>query len=180
MVQINLEHSTITDIFNSFIKEQFNYRPLFNTRAVNHKMKLCEWGLRVWLNDVTSTFNETLSKSNDTAIQVENIQKRRLNSSKNIYGFSSPIMTEVVIKSVLKYNVWSCRVTFLQNSRNNKYASDTVVYKAAQISSMLPASYKNLSSTDLLKCKIKNGRGSDCLRHICRIFADGVCFINWK
>ena len=47
-------------------------------------MKLREWGLRVWLNDVTSTFNETLSKSDDTAIQVENIQKRRLNSSKNI------------------------------------------------------------------------------------------------
>ena len=66
-------------IFNSFIKGQFNYCPLmrmFSTRAVNHKIKrLHERGMTALLNDETPTFNGTLSKSNDTTIHVNNIQK---------------------------------------------------------------------------------------------------------
>ena len=62
-------------IFNSFIKGQFNYCPLlwmFVTRAVNHKInRLHERGPRASLNDETSTFNDMLSKNNDTAIDVK-------------------------------------------------------------------------------------------------------------
>ena len=65
--------------FDSFIKEHFNYCPLlwmFSTRALNHKInKPIEEGLRPLLNDEISTFNEMLSKSNDTTINVKNLQK---------------------------------------------------------------------------------------------------------
>ena len=37
----------------------------------------------------------------------------------------------------------------LPNPKTKKYSTDTTVYKAAQIWSMLPAKYKNLSSLDL-------------------------------
>ena len=49
---------------------------MFSIRAVNHKInRLLDRGLRALLNDETSTFNDTLSKSNDTTIHVKNIQK---------------------------------------------------------------------------------------------------------
>lgn len=35
------------------------------------------------------------------------------------------------------------------NPKTKNYSTDTAVYKAAQIWSMLPAKYKNLSSLDL-------------------------------
>ena len=66
-------------IFNSFIKGQFNYCPLLwmlSTRAINHKInKLHEKELKTLLNDETWTFNDMLSKRNDTTIHVKNIQK---------------------------------------------------------------------------------------------------------
>ena len=66
-------------IINSFIKGQFNYCPLlwmFSTRAVNHKInRLQERGLRALLNDETTTFNDMLSKSNDTTIHVQKHSK---------------------------------------------------------------------------------------------------------
>ena len=49
---------------------------MFSTRAVDHKInRLHEKGLRALLNDKTSTFNDMLSKSKDTAIHAKNIQK---------------------------------------------------------------------------------------------------------
>ena len=65
-------------IFNSFIKGQFNYCSLlwmFSTRAVTHKVnRLHERGLRTF-SDETSTFNDMLSKRNDTTIHVKKYSK---------------------------------------------------------------------------------------------------------
>ena len=76
-------------IFNSFIKGQFNCCPLlwmFRNRAVNHEInRLHERGLRALLNDETSTFNNMLSKSNDTTIHVKNIQKLMIEFFKYLY-----------------------------------------------------------------------------------------------
>ena len=63
---------------NSFIKGQFNYRLLiwmFSTRAGNHKMnRLHQRRLRALLNDENSCY-VMLSKSNNTTVHVQNIQK---------------------------------------------------------------------------------------------------------
>ena len=66
---------------------------MFSPRAVNHKInRLHERGLRALLNDETSTFNDMLSKSNDTTIHVKNIQKLVIEFRKYLYGLSTPIM----------------------------------------------------------------------------------------
>ena len=61
-------------ILNSFFKRQLNYCPLlwvFSSRGVNHNInRLHERGSQSLLNDETSTFNDTLSKSNNTNIYV--------------------------------------------------------------------------------------------------------------
>ena len=108
-------------IFNSFIKGQFNYCPLlwmFSTRAVNHKInRLHERRPRALLNDGTSTFNDMLSKSNDTTIHVKNIQKLMIEFYKyHLYGLSAPIMKEVFTKRLLKYNLRNCRATLFAKS----------------------------------------------------------------
>ena len=49
---------------------------MFSTREINHKInKLHERGLRALLNDETSTFNDMLSKSNDTTIHLKKVTK---------------------------------------------------------------------------------------------------------
>ena len=154
---------------------------MFSTREVNNKTnRLHERGLRALLNDETSTFNDMLSKSNDTTIHVKNIQKLMIEFYKYLYGLSAPIMKEVFTKRILKYNLRSCRWTLLPNLKTEKYGTDTVAYKASQLSSTLPARYKNLPSLDSFKFEIKNWYCSDCPCNTCRIFFDGVGFINWN
>ena len=48
---------------------------MFSTRVVNHKINRHEIGLGALLNNKTSTFNAMLSKSKNTTIPVQNIQK---------------------------------------------------------------------------------------------------------
>ena len=116
-------------IFNSFFKGQFNYCPLlwmFSTREVNHKInRLHERGLRALLNDETSAFNDMLSKSNDTTIDVKNIQKLMTKFYEYLYGLSAIIMKEVFTKSILKYNLQNCRQTLLPNPKTKKHGTDT-------------------------------------------------------
>ena len=72
---------------------------MFSTREVNHKTnRLHERGLRALLNDETSTFNDMLSKSNDTTIHVKNIQKLIIEFHKYLYRLSAPIMNKQGIK----------------------------------------------------------------------------------
>ena len=52
-----------------------DYCPFLSTRVVNHKINRHEIGLRALLNNETSTFNDMLSKSKNTTIPVQNIQK---------------------------------------------------------------------------------------------------------
>ena len=62
---------------------------------------------------------------------------------------------KVFPKRVIKYNLPNCRITILPNPKTNKYDTDTVVYKANQIWSTLPARYKNMQTFDLVKPEIK-------------------------
>ena len=87
-------------------------------------------------------------------------------------------MKEVFTKRFLKYNFRSCRVTLLSNPKTKKYGTDTVAYKAAQLSRTLPTKYKILPSLDLFTSEIKNMHYSDCRCNICRIFVDSVGFVN--
>ena len=152
---------------------------MFSTRKVNDKIcRLHERGLRALLNDETWTFNDMLSKSNDTTIHVKNIQKLMIEFYKYLYGLSTPIMKEGFTKRILKYNLRNCRETLLPNPKTKKYGTDTVAYKASQLWSTLPTRYKNLPSLDLFKCEIKSWNCSDCPCNICRIFVDGVDFVN--
>ena len=152
---------------------------MFSTRAVNHKLnKLHQRGLRALLNGETSTYNDMLSKSNDTTIHVKNIQKLMIEFYKYHYGLSAPIMEVVFTKRLLKYNLRNCRVTLLPNLKTKKYDTDAIAYRAAQFRSTLPTRYKNLPSLDVFKPEIKNWHCSDCPCNICRFFVDGVDFIN--
>ena len=96
-------------LFSFFIKGQFNYCPLlwmFSTRAVNHEInRLHEKRLRTLLNDETSTFNDMQSKSNDTNINIKNIQKLMIDVYNYLCGLSADIMKEVFRKTLLKYNL---------------------------------------------------------------------------
>ena len=66
-----------------------------------------------------------LSKSNDTTIDVKNIQKLMTKFYEYLYGLSAIIMKEVFTKSILKYNLQNCRQTLLPNPKTKKYGTDT-------------------------------------------------------
>ena len=97
---------------------------------------------------------------------------------KYLYGLSAPIMKEVFTKKILKYNLRNCRQTLLQNPKTKKYGTDMVAYKASQLLNTLPTRCKNLPSLDLFKPELKSWHCIDYPCNICRIFVDGVGFIN--
>ena len=97
-----------------------------------------------------------LSKSNDTAIHVKNVQKLMIEFYKYLYGLSSPVIKDIFTKRLLKYKLRNCRATLLPNPKTKKYSPDTIADKAAQLWSSLPTSYKNLQSLDLFKSEVKN------------------------
>ena len=115
---------------------------MFSTRATNHKInRLHKRGLRALLNDETSTFNEMLSKSNDTTTHVKNIQKLMTEIYKYLYDLSAPIM-KVLINRILKYDLRNCRATLLRNPKTKKSGTDTIAYKTVQLWTMLPTKLK--------------------------------------
>ena len=59
-------------------------------------------------------------------------------------------MKEAFTKRDFNYNLRGCRVTFVSDPKTKKYGTDAVIYKAAQILSILLTLYKNLPSSDLL------------------------------
>ena len=63
-------------------------------------------------------------------------------------------MREVFTIKLLKHNSRSCAV--LPNPKTNKYVTDTIAYKAAQLWSTQPTTYKNLQLLDLFESEIKN------------------------
>ena len=66
---------------------------MFSTRAVNHEVnRLHVRGLRALLTDEDSTFNNMLSKTENTTIHVKNIQKLIIEFYKFLYDLSAPIM----------------------------------------------------------------------------------------
>ena len=101
---------------------------MFSTREVNHKInRLHERGLRALLNDETLTFNDMLSKSNDTTTHVKSIQKLMIEFYKYHHGLSAPIM-KVFTKRIHKYNLRNCRLTLLPHPKTKKHGTDTVAY----------------------------------------------------
>ena len=95
---------------------------------------------------------------------------------KYLHSLAAPM--EVFIKTVLKHNLQSYRANILPNPKTKKNSTDTVVYKAAQIWSIIPKRFKNLSSLNLFESQIKNWNCSDCPCNICQIFVAGEGFIN--
>ena len=84
-------------------------------------------------------------------------------------------MKEVFTKGILQYNLRICRATLLANPKSKKDSIDTVAYKTAQLWSMLPARYKNLSFIQIRNKKLAFSEGS---YNICQIFVGRVGFIN--
>ena len=73
---------------------------MFSTRDVNHRINIIhERRLRALLNDETWKFNDMLSKSNDTAIHVENIQNLMIEFYKYLYSLLAPIMKKTFYKN---------------------------------------------------------------------------------
>ena len=67
-----------------------------------------------------------LPKSNDTTIHLKNTQKLMIEFYKYLYGLSAPMMKEVYIKRILKYNLRDWREIILPNPKTKKYGTDTV------------------------------------------------------
>ena len=72
------------------------------------------------LNDEPSTFNDTLSKRNDTITPVENIQILMTEFYSYLCSLLAPEMKEAFTKRVLKYNLRNSKVTLLPIPKTKK------------------------------------------------------------
>ena len=146
-------------LFNAFITSQFSYAPaawMFHSRKLNNRINyILERAMRLVYKDYTSSFDELLYKDNSFRIHNRNLQK----PATEIFKVKSCIAPDIM-KSVFQIieNPSDLRNETKFKSRNVntiRYGTETASFVASRIWSSIPRSYKECSSVNKFKAKIK-------------------------
>ena len=169
------------DIVNAFILSQFGYCPLvwmFHSRKLNHRINnLHQRALRLVYQDNKLSFDELLAKDESFTIHERNIQILAIELYKVWYGLSPKIM-EVVFPLDTNNAKQPGKKSFLsRNNRTVNHGTETLAYLGPKIWSLIPEDWKQLSLSKFSK-KIKTWRTNDCPCRICKLYIQGVGFID--
>ena len=106
-LSIHLNNYQKKVIFNSILKDQFNYCPIewmFCSRTSNNMInKLHERSLKIALNDYSSDFNELLENNNKICNHHRNVQTLLIKVFKMKTGLSPPILESMLNRRVNTY-----------------------------------------------------------------------------
>ena len=168
-------------IMKSFINSQFGYCPIvwmFHSRSLNNRINsIHERALRLVYNDNTSLFDELLLKDKSVTIHERNIQVVAIELYKVINGIAPDISKEIFqLKSSSLYN--SCFPFKTRNVHTTLYGTETLMYLAPKIWSILPNHLKEIKTLKLFKRRIKEWRPANCPCKLCKIYIKGLGFTN--
>ena len=128
-------------------------------------------------NDYTSTFNMLLDKDKSVTVHVRNIQTLAIEVFKTVNGMSPKIMSNVF---PLKKTVTHCskQIFGTRNTKTANYGLETMSVLGPKIWSILPKDWK--LSTDLVdfKNQIKSWKAIKCPCRLCKVYVQGVGFVN--
>ena len=146
-------------LLNLFITAQFSYAPLismFHSRKLNNRINhIHERALRLVYKDYTSSFDELLLKDNSFSIHYRNLQRLIIEIFTVKLGLASEIMKNVFPIIENPYNLRNETKFKSKNVHTVRYVIETASLVAPRIWSSIPRSYKECSSANEFKAKIK-------------------------
>ena len=153
-------------LLNAFITSQFSYAPvvwMFHSRKLNNRInRIHERAIRLVYKDYTSSFDELLFKDNSFRIHHRNLQKLAIEIFKVKLGIAPDIMKNVFPIIENPYDLRNETKFKSRNVNTVRYGIETASFVAPRIWSSIPRSYKECSSVNEFKAKIKCWHPENC------------------
>ena len=167
----------------SFIESQFSYTPLgwmFHDRDMNNKInKLHERALRIVYKDDLSTFGELLLKDNSICIHHRNIHFMAIEMHKLINDNGPALLNEIFMKKDDHYiRTLRSKDFLLPRANTVHYGHDSLKYFGPKIWGIIPNEIKSIKDAEQFKIKLKTWVPSECPCRLCKIYVNGVGYIN--
>ena len=169
-------------LMKSFIESQFSYFPLlwmFCTRKLDGRInRIHERGLRMVYEDYTSTFEQLLVKDGSVCIHHRNIQLVAIEMFKVKNNISPQIMKDLF---TLNVNPRAGKISFFNKPNVNsvwKGESSLRWFGPVVWYSMLPISYKEITTLEKFKEEIKFWVPDNCPCRLCKEYIRGLGFVT--
>ena len=156
-------------IINSFVYSHFNYCPLVwhfcSSKSVRKIEKIQERCLRILLNDYVSNYNELLTKSSKSTMEVNRLRTLALEIFRTINDLNPNYMKEIFKRSE---NSTHHRNNIAVNPHNTaKYGDKSLMTLGPQIWNSLPENLKSETDFNKFKASIQNWYGPKCKCSLC-------------
>ena len=170
-------------LFKAFIQSQFAYCPIvwmFHDRGVENKInRIHERALRIVYRDDDSTFKQLLKKDGSVTIHHRNVQLLAIELFKHKNGLSPPIMNDLFedkdysgpkLRSQTDYQ--------LPKIESVTYGENSLRYLGPKIWDIIPKEFKDLKTLQKFKSAIKTWTPLKCPCRLCKVYIQGIGFIN--
>ena len=149
-----------------------------HSRSLNTKInRIHERALRIVYCDNTLSFEDLLIKSGSVSIHHRNLQQIATEVYKALNSLSSVLMSELFTFRDMIYNLRGANKLKSSNIRTTNYGSETISYLASKIWEQVPDEFKNSSSLNVFKHKIKTWIPMSCPCRLCKAFIPNLGFI---
>ena len=159
-------------LLNAFITAQFSYASviwMFHFRKLNNQINhINERVFRLVYKDYTSSFDRLLLKDYSFRIYHRNLQKLAIEIFKLKFGLAPEIMKNIFPVTENPYNLRNETKFKSRNVHTIRYGIETGSFVAPTIWSSIPRSYKECSSVNEFKAKIKFWYPEDLPCKLCK------------
>ena len=170
-------------VMNSFFNAQFNYSPLIwmlHSRKNSNKIKyLHERCLRLIYSDKKPSYENLLENDNSVSIHHKNIQALAIEMFKVKHKLCPDITSDIFKERTNnQYNLRNCNDFVIPRVHTVYHGTESITYLGPKIWDIVPEEIKQKKSLNSFKESIKKWKPIKCPCRLCKVYLDGVGFIN--
>ena len=170
-------------VMNSFFNAQFNYSPLIwmlHSRKNSNKIKyLHERCLRLIYSDKKPSHENLLENDNSVSIHHKNIQALAIEMFKVKHKLCPDITSDIFKERTNnQYNLRNRNDFVIPRVHTVYHGTESITYLGPKIWDIVPEEIKQKKSLNSFKESIKKWKPIKCPCRLCKVYLDGVGFIN--
>ena len=168
-------------VMNSFLMHSLATAPLLlHSRKNNNKIKhLHERCLRLIYSDKKSSYENLLEKDNSVSIRHKNIQALAIELFKVRHKLCPETTCDVFMERTSNQYNLRHRPDFITPHLHSVFhGTENISYLGPKIWDIVPGEFKHKKSLKSFKESIKMWLPTDCPCRFCKVYLDGVGFIN--
>ena len=176
-------------LMNSFFNSQFSYCPLvwmFSSRELNTEINNLQYrALRLVYRDITSTYEELLSKDGSITTHQKNIHALVIEMYKVQNNLAPGFMCNIFPRRTLDIatgvaNNTRNYIDFYNHSnpRSTKWGLETLRHLGPRLWKGIPESVRNAPSLASFKIQIKKWKADNCPCKLCKTYINSLGYIE--